>query len=223
MCFEREAFRLMQVARELQADHVTVAQAHARQAADLAVGAGQLAYEVLALQTAVGFGDRGAADRLATLATKVQGPRAGVAARFAAALEGGDGAELATVSEEFERMGDLVAAVDAAAHAAIAYRRQDLRGSALGCSTRAQALAEQCGASTPALRQASERLPLTDREREIVMLLGEGLSSPAIAERLTLSARTVEGHIYRAMAKTGTSSRDELAALLPRHKPRSYY
>jgi DNA-binding CsgD family transcriptional regulator len=28
--------------------------------------------------------------------------------------------------------------------------------------------------------------------------------------------RTVEGHIYRAMAKTGTTSREELAALLPR-------
>jgi DNA-binding CsgD family transcriptional regulator len=195
----------------------------ARQAADVAADAGQLAYEVLALQTAVGFGDRGAADRLAALATKMHGPRAEVAARFAAALEAGGGAELAAVSEEFEQMGDLVAAVDAAAHAAIAYRRQNLRGSALGCSTRAEALATHCGASTPALRQASERLPLTDREREIVMLLGEGLSSPAIAERLTLSARTVEGHIYRAMAKTGTNSRDELAALLPRHKPRSHH
>ncbi len=190
----------------------------ARQAADLAADAGQLAHEMLALQTAVGFGDRVAADRLAALAAQVDGPRAGVAARFAAALATGDGAELAAVSEEFERMGDLVAAVDAAAHAALAYRRQDLRGSALGCSTRAEALAEQCGASTPALRQASERLPLTDREREIVILLGEGLSSPAIAERLTLSTRTVEGHIYRAMAKTGTTSRDELAALLLRHR-----
>ena len=195
---------------------------HARQAADLAADAGQLGYEVLALQTAVAFGDRGAADRLATLATKVDGPRAGVAARFAAALEAGDGAELAAASEEFERMGDLVAAADAAAHAAIAYRRQELRGSALGCSTRAEALAEHCGVSTPALRQANERLPLTDREREIVMLLGEGLSSPAIADRLTLSARTVEGHIYRAMAKTSTTSRDELAALLPRDKTRSH-
>lgn len=119
-------------------------------------------------------------------------------------------------------MGDVVAAVDAAAHAALAYRRQDLRGSALGCSTRAAALAQRCGISTPALRQASQRLPLTDREREIVMLLGAGLSSPAIAKRLTLSARTVEGHIYRAMAKTGTASRDELAALLPRHEPRPH-
>ena len=38
-------------------------------------------------------------------------------------------------------MGDLVAAVDAAAHAALAYRSQDLRGSALRCSARGDALA----------------------------------------------------------------------------------
>ncbi|WP_066897139.1 response regulator transcription factor [Mycolicibacterium houstonense] len=57
---------------------------------------------------------------------------------------------------------------------------------------------------------------MTDREREIAMLLGAGLSSRAIADRLRLSVRTVEGHIYRAMAKTGASSRAELIALLPR-------
>jgi DNA-binding CsgD family transcriptional regulator len=147
----------------------------------------------------------------------VDGPRAGIAARFAAALAAADGAELALVSEEFERMGDLIAAAHAAAHGAIAFRRRELRGSALGCWTRAEALAERCGAKSAVLRQARERLPLTDREREIVMLLGDGLSSRAIAERLTVSARTVENHIYRAMAKTGTSSRAELAGLLPRH------
>jgi DNA-binding CsgD family transcriptional regulator len=59
-------------------------------------------------------------------------------------------------------------------------------------------------------------LPLTDREREIVMLIGEGLSNQTIAERLTLSVRTVESHIYRAMGKTGTATREELAGLLPR-------
>jgi DNA-binding CsgD family transcriptional regulator len=66
------------------------------------------------------------------------------------------------------------------------------------------------------LRQATERLPLTDREAEIVMLIGEGLSNRAVADRLTLSIRTVESHIYRSMMKTGTTSRDELAALIPR-------
>ena len=189
-------------------------------AAERARGTGRFAAEVVCLQTATQFGDRSSAPRLRELESIVEGPRVGLAARFAEALRDGDGAELAAVSEDFERMGDLVAAVDAAAQAALAYRGQDLRGSALGSSARAEALAEQCGgARTPALRQASEPLPITDREAEIVMLIGEGLSNREVAERLTVSIRTVESHIYRAMLKTGTTSRDELAALLPRHRP----
>jgi DNA-binding CsgD family transcriptional regulator len=61
-------------------------------------------------------------------------------------------------------------------------------------------------------------LPLADREREIVMLLGQGLSGRAVAERLILSVRTVAGHLYRAMAKTGATSRDKFAALLIRER-----
>jgi DNA-binding CsgD family transcriptional regulator/tetratricopeptide (TPR) repeat protein len=188
-------------------------------AAERARGTGRFAAEVLCLQTATQFGDRTSAPRLKELASVVEGPRAGLAVRFATALRDGDATELAAVSEEFERMGDVIAAIDAAAQAALVYRHQDLRGSALGSATRASALAEQCGASTPALRQASEPLPLTDRETEIVMLIGEGLSNREIAERLTLSLRTVESHVYRAMTKTGTASREELAALLPRRTP----
>ena len=186
-------------------------------AAQRAAVKGQFAAEVICLQTATQFGDRSSAPRLGELESVVEGPRVGLAARFAVALHGGKAAELAAVSVEFERMGDLVAAVDAAAQAALAYRNQGLRGSALGCSTRAAALAEQCGGvCSPVLRQATEPVPLTDRETEIVMLIGEGLSNRAVAERLTLSVRTVESHIYRAMAKTGVASREELAALLPR-------
>ncbi len=180
---------------------------------------GQLAAEVVCLQTATQFGDRSCGERLHELASVVEGPRCGLAARFATALRAGDAGELATVSEEFERIGDLVAAVDAAAHAALAYRHLERRGSALTCSSRAEALAAgPCPntprLTTPALRQAGDRLPLTDREREIVMLLGRKMSTPAIADRLTLSRRTVENHIYRAMAKTGVANRDELASLI---------
>jgi DNA-binding CsgD family transcriptional regulator len=107
--------------------------------------------------------------------------------------------------------------MDAAAHAALVYRSQNLKGASLTNSARADELAHRCGgAATPALLRASERFPLTDREREIVMLLGKGQSTRAIAERLTLSARTVEGHIYRAMMKTGAASREELVKMLPR-------
>ncbi|MGB8960528.1 MAG: AAA family ATPase, partial [Pseudonocardiaceae bacterium] len=52
----------------------------ARQAAELAAAQDQSAVEVLALHTAVCFGDRTVADRLALLATQVDGPRAGAAA-----------------------------------------------------------------------------------------------------------------------------------------------
>jgi DNA-binding CsgD family transcriptional regulator len=186
-------------------------------AAETARANGQFAAEVMCLQTATQFGDGSHAARLRELENIVEGPRAGLAARFAAVLSDGDATGLFTVSEEFENMGDLIAAMDAAAHAALVHRRAERKGSSLTCSARADELAHRCGgASTPALRKASERLPLSDREREIAMLIGLGLSTGAIAERLTLSVRTVEGHIYRAMAKTGAANRDALAAMLPR-------
>ena len=225
----RRQFRPLDYERSLARAWVAAAQGAVSEAitvllsaAERAAAKRQFAAEVICLQTATQFGDHSGAPRLRELEASVEGPRVGLAARFAEALRDGNAAELALVSEEFQRMGDVVAAVDAAAQAALAYRRQGLRGSALGCSTRADALAEQCGgARTPALRQATEPLPLTDREAEIVMLIGEGLSNRAVAERLTLSVRTVESHIYRAMLKTGTTSRDELAALRPRHTART--
>ena len=117
-------------------------------------------------------------------------------------------------------MGDLIAAMDATAHAALVYRSQNLKGASLTNSARAVELAQRCGgASTPALLRASERFPLTDREREIVMLIRQGQPTRVIAERLTLSVRTVEGHVYRAMMKTGAANREELVAMLPRANP----
>jgi DNA-binding CsgD family transcriptional regulator len=73
---------------------------------------------------------------------------------------------------------------------------------------------------TPALTAAGSDLPVTEREREVIALLGLGLSNRDIADRLVLSRRTVEGHIYKAMAKTGVNSREELAALLRPRKSR---
>ena len=45
---------------------------------------------------------------------------------------------------------------------------------------------------------------------QIVTLAAEGLSNAEIAERLVLSVRTVESHIYRAMHKLGVSDRRDL-------------
>lgn len=186
-------------------------------AAQTARANGQFAAEVMCLQTATQFGDSSSAGRLHQLCQIVEGPRARLAARFADAMQAGNAAELTAVSEAFQQTGDLIAAAEAAAHAALAYRSQNLKGASLTSSARADELARQCGGVvTPALQKASERSPLTDREREIVMLIGRGQSTRAIAERLTLSVRTIEGHVYRAMMKTGAGDREELAKMLPR-------
>ena len=57
---------------------------------------------------------------------------------------------------------------------------------------------------------------LTTAEQRIGDLLQQGLSNKAIAQHLVISIRTVESHISRALAKTGTTSRLELVMFLLR-------
>ncbi|SDQ13842.1 helix-turn-helix transcriptional regulator [Leucobacter chromiiresistens] len=59
---------------------------------------------------------------------------------------------------------------------------------------------------------------LTPREREIVLLAALGYSSRFIAERLTISARTVETHLSHAFAKIGVENRDELREWVARNR-----
>ncbi len=55
--------------------------------------------------------------------------------------------------------------------------------------------------------------PLTDREREVLSLVGEGLSNDEIAERLVLSPATAKTHVSRAMVKLGVRDRAQLVVL----------
>ncbi|MEU2612982.1 LuxR C-terminal-related transcriptional regulator [Micromonospora sp. NPDC007271] len=194
---------------------VSEALALVHEAAEVAAAQGQPAHEVLALHTAVCLGDGSVADRLADLATRVGGPRASAAAAQAAALAVDDGDGLLASSAHLEQLGDLLAAADSAAQAAAAYTRHHRTSLAKSAAARAHRLAHLCGgARTPALAAAARPLPLTPREREIVTMAAHGLPNREIADRLVVSVRTVEGHLYRAGAKLGTSSRAELATLI---------
>ncbi len=51
---------------------------------------------------------------------------------------------------------------------------------------------------------------LTDREREVVSLVAEGLSNQEIAERLVVSPATARTHVSRAMTKLGARDRAQL-------------
>jgi DNA-binding NarL/FixJ family response regulator len=52
------------------------------------------------------------------------------------------------------------------------------------------------------------------REREVALLVAQGLRNREIAERLFISERTVENHIHRVLERSGLRSRVELAALV---------
>jgi DNA-binding CsgD family transcriptional regulator len=53
---------------------------------------------------------------------------------------------------------------------------------------------------------------LSDREREVLALVAEGLSDPEIAERLLVSPHTVHRHVANIRAKLGQPSRAAAAA-----------
>ncbi len=62
----------------------------------------------------------------------------------------------------------------------------------------------------------SEPDPLTDRERQVLRLAGEGQSSADIAGRLSLSEGTVRNYLSEAISKLGVSNRIEAARLARR-------
>jgi NarL family two-component system response regulator LiaR len=77
--------------------------------------------------------------------------------------------------------------------------------------------------ATRALIEAARRPPppgsdLTEREREVLALMVEGLSNPGIAERLVISESTAKTHVGHIISKLGASSRTEAAALAVRNK-----
>lgn len=58
---------------------------------------------------------------------------------------------------------------------------------------------------------------LTRREAQILDLVRDGLSNPAIAKRLFVSARTVDHHVSAVLAKLGASTRAEAIEIARRH------
>jgi DNA-binding NarL/FixJ family response regulator len=110
---------------------------------------------------------------------------------------------------------DIVEAIRAGAHGCIARSmdpsllakavRTVFAGSTwFGRTALLQALRSQIGADAPAVAEGSK---LTQREEEILRLIGQGLSNKEIGRRLDISDQTVKTHLHRVYAKLHQSGR----------------
>ncbi|MGV0836324.1 LuxR C-terminal-related transcriptional regulator [Mycolicibacterium thermoresistibile] len=184
-----------------------------RDAAHAAEQSGQPAVALRALHDGVRLGDVHSVQRIARLRTDVDCVFSRIASAHARAAADRCGPDLDRVADDLAGVGMIAAAADAAAQAAQAHAAAGRRADELAARARAAEWAQRCGGpTTPVLEQVLNPLPLTGREREIAVMVSQGLTNKAIAERLCVSVRTVEGHIYRACIKLDVADRTLLAA-----------
>lgn len=145
-----------------------------------------------------------------------------------AALRQGPLAELSRVVAVGSRKKDAVVMLEAAGQAAaleldavqarcaaLAFDFAKAAGLA-GTATAAHNMLEVLSESVPALPivPRTKGPLLTERERQIAALAGNGVSNKDIALEVGISVRTVEGHLYQVFTKLGVSSRSDLLGLI---------
>ncbi len=186
----------------------------AQHAAQLARDRGQPTHELACIQAAAQWGDASQAARARELADALSLPVADAVALHARSLLAGDGEGLLAAAAAYRRIGDRAASADAAAQASVAFDKSRRHRRGLYAAALAKELADKCGGlCTPALRTPTG-LKLSGRQRDVVELVVAGLSNRQIAEKLVMSVRTVEGHVYRACQRVGAQSREELASIV---------
>jgi two-component system, NarL family, nitrate/nitrite response regulator NarL len=128
-----------------------------------------------------------------------------------------------------EQRADVVAFAEAGVSAYLTFDQtlEDLvdavlavgRGEA-GCSPRVTALLLRHVAALAGDHggpsQRGRMVPLTPREREVLALLGDGLTNQQIALRLSIQLATVKHHVHNILAKLGARSRAQAVAVARR-------
>lgn len=163
------------------------------------------------LEMATTLGDDRPAVLLARVTGMLEGTEAAVLHDYAAALIARDAGALAAAGDRAEVSQKNLLALSACSRAMEAYvGAGDVRSqrALTAVVRRRRTLVDGSLPAEPAGLEGPS--PLTIREREIALLAIEGMSNRDIARRLTVSTRTVEGHLYRIYVKLGISRREEL-------------
>jgi len=194
-------------------DSLTAAH-HAVEGATRAVAATHLVWGAWQLHDAVRLGHAElAAPMLSGLAEGIEGRMVPAMALHGMAQLEGDPVSLQSASSEFEQMGAMLFAAEAAAEAQRAFARHGRQRQSQVAGARASVLAARCeGVRTPALADTGP-VPLTPRELDVARLAARGLPSRQLADRLGISVRTVDNHLGSVYGKLGIGGRVDLASV----------
>ncbi|MGH3267996.1 MAG: helix-turn-helix transcriptional regulator [Trebonia sp.] len=121
----------------------------------------------------------------------------------------GDMTEAAAAVSDAHALADRLGAAPIAAEATALARR-----TRLSLDSAAPPNGRDGAGTEPADELA--RFGLTDREREVLLLVAAGRSNPEIARALFISAKTASVHVSNILAKLGVSGRVEAAAVVHR-------
>ena len=114
--------------------------------------------------------------------------------------------------------------IDAIDAGAVGYLLKDSGPEQLEAGIRAAARGESpldpkvAGALVRARRERRPDAALTSREREVLLLVGEGMANKSIARRLGISEKTVKTHLTSVFSSLGVSDRVQAALWVERHR-----
>lgn len=169
---------------------------------------------------AVRAGDTGAAEQLAASSAALEGPEARLLHTYALSVAAGDSPALMDLSDQAMNAGHLLLALEAAQQAAQLLRDDPEKWKLTAVQRKVHHRMVAAGMSGQLdIVHGENHAELTARESEILDLVAGGATNAEIAARLTLSQRTVEGHLYRIFGKLGVSRRGELLNIRNHHQP----
>lgn len=193
---------------------------HLVAAAEAAAADGLHLFEALYLHDLVRLGM--ASDRTERRLAQLRqsgGHLAELRSRHARALRARRPDRLREVADDFRSVGSGLAAMDALAQAVAMARRASRRPQELPYWERElRERRHACqGSVTAATLDVDRPEALAPREHAIALLVANGSSSKAVADRLGISPRTVDNCLHRVYGKLGASGRDDLMQVL--HPP----